>query len=423
MRRKRRGRGEGSIHERADGLWEAKVSLGYDGNCKRRRLTVYGSTKKEVQDKLRSKQNDLGRGVDVAAGRITLAQWLTRWLAMIEPTVEPNTYRPYERHVRLHIVPVLGTILLCQMKRGDIVNFYPELAKRRVSPTMQRKVGTTLTIALNKALDLDLLPSNPAMKVDKPKARKSDVRPLDPDQAAAFLQAARADRLFAFYRTALDSGARPGELFALTWQDVDVERGFISITKSLEEIGGSLRVKDPKTPKSRRRIDLSAETLAILKEHRKTMLAAGFIGGPVFCDTEGGHLRNGNLWRDSFPPICRRVGLPLCEPKKGNKRKGRQKAGDEPLAQEAKQDSAAARIGTATRRGEGFRLYDLRHTCATLLLLADVPAKIVSERLGHSSITVTLDIYSHVLPTMQKRAADTLGALLGRHDCKEAKGG
>jgi integrase len=407
MARRRRGRGEGSISQRADGLWEAKVSLGYDGAGKRRRVTVYGGTKKEVQDKLREKQTDLGRGVDVTAGRVTLAQWLTRWLAMVKPTVEPNTYGPYERHVRLHIVPVLGTVRLCQMKRGDVVNFYPELGRRGVSPTMQRKVGTTLTVALNKAVDLDLLPSNPATKVGKPRAKKPDVRPFDPDQAAAFLRAARGDRLFAFYRTALDSGARPGELFALTWPDVDFDRGFISITKSLEETAGKLRVKEVKTPKSRRRIDLSAETLAVLEEHRKAMLAAGFIGGPVFCDTQGGHLRNGNVWRDSFAPVCKRAGLPVCEPKKGKKRK--------------KADETAG-AGVATRRGEGFRLYDLRHTCATLLLLADVPAKIVSERLGHNSITVTLDTYSHVLPTMQKRAADTLGKLLGGPQWREAEG-
>jgi integrase len=275
-------------------------SLGYDGQGKRRRLTVYGSTKAEVRDKLRDKQAGLGQGGDMMAGRITLAQWLARWLEMVKPTVEPNTYAPYERHVRLHILPVLGNVRLCQMKRGDVVNFYPELSRRGVSPTLQRKIGTTQTIALNKAVDLDPLPSNPATKVDKPKSKKRDIRPFDPDQAATFLRAARNDRLFAFYRVALDSGARPGELYALTWPDIDFDRGFISITKSLEEIGGNLRVKEVKTPKSRRRIDLSSETLAILEEHRKAMLAADFIGGPVFCDTQGGHLRNGNVWRDSF---------------------------------------------------------------------------------------------------------------------------
>jgi integrase len=166
-------------------------------------------------------------------------------------------------------------------------------------------------------------------------------------------------------------GARPGELFALRWPDVDFAGGCLSITKSLEDISGILRVKDVKTAKSRRRIDLSAGTLAALAEHRKAMLAAGFIDGPVFCDSEGGYLRICNLRRDSFKPIQNRAGLP------------------------------------------DVRLCALRHTSATLLLLADVPAKVVSERLGHSSVTLTLDTDSHVLPTRQRRAADAIGRILG----------
>jgi integrase len=381
MARKRRGRGEGCISQRGDGTWEAKISLGYDAAGKRRRVTVYGSTMQEVQDKLRDKQTDLGRGVDVTAGRITLAQWLTRWLAMVKPTVEPNTYGPYERHVRLHIAPVLGTVRLCQLKRGDVVNFYPELGRRGVSATMQRKVGTTLTVALNKAVDLELIPSNPATKVRKPKARKHEMQVLDPEQVARFRAEAASDRLEALYVTALDSGARPGELFALLWPDVDFERGFISVTKSLEDIEGILRVKDAKTAKSRRRIDLSRHTLDVLAEHRKRMLAAGYYAAdrPVFCDSEGGYLRISNLRRDSFKPILLRAGLP------------------------------------------DIRLYDLRHTCATMLLLADQPAKVVSERLGHSSVTLTLDTYSHILPTMQRRAADIMGHLLGQEPQAKAE--
>jgi integrase len=180
------------------------------------------------------------------------------------------------------------------------------------------------------------------------------------------------------YLTALDSGAHPGELFALLWSDVDLEGRYIIITKSLEEINGVLRIKPTKTAKSRRRIDLSAKTAATLGEHRKAMLAEGHIAGPVFCDTQGTYLRNSNLRRNSFVPILAKAKLPH------------------------------------------IRLYDLRHTSATLLLLADVPVKVVSERLGHSSITLTLDTYSHVLPTMQRRAADLIGQFLGQTATKSS---
>jgi integrase len=150
----------------------------------------------------------------------------------------------------------------------------------------------------------------------------------------------------------------------------------LTITKSLEEISGALRVKATKTAKSRRRIDLSVGTAEALAEHRKAMLAEGHISGPVFCDTRGGYLQLSNLRKNSFLPILKKAKLP------------------------------------------DVRLYDLRHTCATLLLLADVPAKVVSERLGHSSVTLTLDTYSHVLPTMQRRAADLVGQILGRKPTK-----
>jgi integrase len=240
-------------------------------------------------------------------------------------------------------------------------------------------VGTTLTIALNQAVRLDMIPGNVAEKVRKPKAAKPEIQVFDPEQVGKFLKSVRSDRLYPFYLTALDSGARPGELFALLWGDVDFDGGFISITKSLEEISGILRVKPTKTAKSRRRIDLSPATLAVLVEYRKVALAAGRIASPVFHDTDAGYLRLSNLMKNSFKPILKRAGL--------------------------------ASVG----------LYTLRHTCATLLLLADQPAKVVSERLGHSSITLTLDTYSQVLPTMQKRAADVMGMLLGAAQTRKAQ--
>jgi integrase len=378
MSRKRRGRGEGSIHERRPGLWEAKVSLGFDAEGKRRRATVFGRSKEEVQRKLRDLQVRADRGLDVGGGKTTVARWLARWLEMIRPTVEPGTYAPYERHVRLHLIPQLGPLKLAALGKAQVRGLYADLAAKGMSAAMQRKVGATLSAALNAATSDGLLPANPARLVRKPKATKPEMKPLDPGQASAFLEAARTDRLFPFYLTSLDTGARPGELLALTWPDIDLDAGHLLINKSLEDIAGALRVKPVKTARSRRRIDLSAGTVAALAEHRKAMLAEGHIAGPVFCNRHGGHLRQTDLRVRSFKPILRRAGLP------------------------------------------NIRLYDLRHTCATLLLLADVPAKVVSERLGHASITRTLDTYSHVLPTMQRRAADLIGQILGHKAGKAA---
>jgi integrase len=154
------------------------------------------------------------------------------------------------------------------------------------------------------------------------------------------------------------------------WRDHRVFVPFATIQKAqadaqTREVPISRSLKDVKTAKGRRRIDLSRDTLDTLADHRRAMLAEGHIDGPVFCDSRGGYLRMSNLRRNSFKPILSKAGLP------------------------------------------SVRLDDLRHTSATLLLLADQPAKVVSERLGHASIQVTLDTYSHVLPTLQKRAAET----------------
>jgi integrase len=305
------------------------------------------------------------------AEQLTVAAFLQRWLSVVQPTVEPNTYGPYKRHCDLHIVPFLGGVKLARLSRIDVEQFYAALANKGMSAAMRRKVGTTLSTALNSAVEKKLIPFNPASGIRKPKAQKPDIKVLDPDQVAAFLKAAVADRLFAFYLTALDAGARPGELFALRWEDINLDGAYLMITKSLEDICGYLRVKEVKTKKGRRRIDISERTTQVLREHRKRMLADGLISGPVFCDTTGGYLRISNLRKNSFIPILERAKL------------------------------------------RDLPLYSLRHTCATLLLLEDTNPKIVSERLGHASIQLTLDTYSHVLPTMQKRAAAKMNRILG----------
>jgi integrase len=377
MTRKRRGRGEGSVHQRtSDGLWIASVSYGYDDKGNRKRMTANGRTKAEAQEKLKGLQqrdaSHLGK-----AEQLTVHSYLIRWLEIVKPTVEPNTYRPYERHVRLHISPFLGHVKLAKLAPVDIEQFYATLANKEVSAALARKIGTTLTIALGEAVRLRLRFYNPAKDVRKPKAVKPEISVFDSNQMAAFLRAAADDRLYAYYVLALDTGARPGELFALGWEDFDFNACFVQIRRSLEEIDGRLRIKEVKTPKGRRRIDLAPFTLAALNEHRKAMLAEGHQGGPVFCNTIGTWLRIGDVTRNSLKPILARAQL----------------------------------------RGS---LYTLRHTCATMLLSADEPAKVVSERLGHSTITLTLDTYSHVLPTMQKRAAATMNKFLGQVGTKLA---
>jgi integrase len=349
--RKRRGRGEGGVHRRADGLWQGTVSLGYGADGKRKRRYVYGRTKADCLAKLRD-------GRDSPGSKLTVSAYLTQWLEAIRPTVQPGTYRPYERHVRLYLTPNLGHVALAKLKPLDVQALYATLSKAGMSPALQRKVGTTLTVALGRAVQMGALTFNPASCVKKPKAERKEIHPLDVGEVRAFIEAARTDRLFPLYVLLIDAGLRPGEAFAL--ERADVKNGGVSVTKSLEDIDGALRIKEVKTKKSRRRIKLSTWAAQVIA----TTSAAE--RGPLFTDSQGGYIRLSNFERDSFKPILKRAGL------------------------------------------KSIRLYDLRHTCATLLLSAGVNPKIVSERLGHSSVAFTLDVYSHVLPGMQDMATKAL---------------
>lgn len=371
MARSRRGRGEGAIFQRADGLWVCSLSLGYDSSGKRRRRVVYGNTKKQVQEKMQELQNAPDQPNELK--KLRMDTYLAKWLELVKPTIEYQTYRKYAEHVRNHITPAIGMMKLVELKRFHVEELYSTLAANGVSAAHQGKIGTTLTVALGSAQDREMIAVNPTARVKKPKALRAEICPLNADQVAIFLKHASTDRLYPLYAALLDTGARPSELFALEWPDVDFERSSVVITKSLAIDGsGKLAVKDVKTRKARRTITLASSTVEILAEHRKRMMTAGFAGRPVFPSRNGRFLRLTNVHKRSFKPILERAGLP------------------------------------------NIRLYDLRHTCATLLLQDGENIKVVSERLGHSNVTMTLSVYCHVMAGMQEGAAERMEGILNR---------
>jgi integrase len=348
------------------------MSLGYDGDGRRKRKTVYGPTKKDVLDKLRDLQNSAAAGRLPDAGNITIGEYVWVWLNGIKASVEPTTWATYDGHYRNHLKPRLGGVKLGALTAVHISHLYSELLKDGVSSSTTRKVGTTLRAALEQAVEMRAIPFNPADAVPKPKAEVKEVHVFAPYQVGSFLAEAAKDRLEALYVVAVDSGCRQGELFALRWTDFDDAAGLLTITKSLAELNGRLWVKEVKTRKGRRRVPLSL-SLGVLAQHRERMRAEGrdVTRGLVFCDTEGKPLRKSNVWRRSFVPILKRAGLPI-----------------------------------------DTRFHDLRHCCASLLLVAGTDAKVVSERLGHGSAAFTMNTYQHLLPGLQQAAADRLKELL-----------
>lgn len=333
---------------------------------------MYGETKQEVIDGLHKLKNTYFNGAIPDVGAIKVKEFLDQWLVSVKATVARGTYANYDQHVRNLLNPTLGGVRVSKLNAMHVASMYKMLADKGHSTAMQRKAGVSLMAALSWGVSAKLLIDNPAKCVKMPRHEKPEIRILEPEQTAAFLKSARADRLFALYVLAIDSGCRQGEMLALNWRDVDFERRTVSITKSLEEVGGSLAIKSPKTKRAKRTISLSAFTLDALQEHRKAVLSEGSYNpdGPIFCGVRNKTwLRKSDVFRHSFQPILKRAGL-------------------------------------------SFRFHDLRHACASMLLMTGTDYKTVQERLGHSSPMMTLATYSHCTSGAQAGAAEKLGAIL-----------
>lgn len=368
---KRRGRGEGSVYRRKDGLWAGYLTVGYDENGKRRRRVVYGRSKAEVLEKLARLQADVLTGLLTEPQRLTVAQFLRHWLDdAARSALRPSTYVRYDSIIRNHIVPHLGGLKLPRLQPSHVQAFYARLEAEGASARTRELCHVVLHRALGQAVRWGYVARNVCDAVEKPRPERRSIQALAREEAVRLLEAARDDRLCALYVVAITAGLRQGELFGLQWDDVDLKAGAVFVRRTVSEIKGQLVIGEPKTAKARRRVELPAIAVAALREHRKRMLAEGHPGPWVFCDTNGGPLRRSNFLRRSFYPLLERAGVPR------------------------------------------IRFHDLRHTSATLLLLQGVHPKVVQERLGHAQVSITLDTYSHVLPSLQREAAETLDQLL-----------
>jgi integrase len=292
------------------------------------------------------------------------------WLATIKHTVAADTYERYQQELA-HVRPYLGKMDLARLSALHVGQMLEKMEQDGLFSSKKRRALSRLRMALKHATQIGVVRTNVAAKVPLPKHNPEEMHPLTPEQMTTFLKKNRKDRHYALYVTALDSGARQGELFALDWSDWFPATGELVITKSLKNHGDRLEIKVPKTKASRRRILLSPETAAALEAHRARMAAEGHGSQHIFCDTRGGYLRKTNFHRNNYKPALSRAGLP-----------------------------------------DSINFHDLRHTCATLLLLAGVNVKLVADRLGHANPNVTLKTYSHVIPGMQQQAASAMSSYL-----------
>jgi integrase len=353
--------------------WTVRVFVGRDPETGRRSYvnrTVRG-TKKEAQAVLTGllRQRDL-RDLVVASTRLLVSEYLEEWKEKaLRARVRPRTFDDYERLLTRYVIPVIGQRRLSSLSPLDVQGVISRLVGRGLSPRTVRYCHTVLSNALRQAVRWRYLRANPAQDVELPKIQRREMRAMTEDEAQRFLAAASGSDHAALFAVLLGTGLRPGEAVALKWGDLDAAGGRIIVRRAASPAKGGPRLDAPKTPRARRTVDLPETLTKMLLARRGEAADDDFM----FPSRAGTPIDVRNLARAHFKPILQRAGLPA-----------------------------------------EIRLYDLRHTHATLLLLAGVNPKIVSERLGHASVMLTLDVYSHVLPGMQAESARQLDSMLFR---------
>lgn len=378
-RNKARGNGDGDVWPRKNR--DGKV-IGYRGsylaltiNGPKRRY-VSGKNKSEARAALsKAKAEADGSLLAFDADNRTLGEYLDLWLEdSVQGSVGHRTYYSYRSHVRLHLSPALGRIKLKKLSPAHVQQLYRSKLDSGLSSSSVRYTHAVLHRALKQALRWELVPRNVCEVVDPPRVVTKEITPLDQGQSQAFLEAAREDRFAALYFVATTCGLREGELFGLMNTDLNLDKRTLRVERQLMRMrdGSGLDFPEPKHG-SRRTIKLPTKAMDVLAEHRerqafeaRQLKSLYSDMGLLFASQRGTPLDASNVVTRSFKPLLRWADLP------------------------------------------NIRFHDLRHTCATLLLLKNVNPKFVQRLLGHKSIKITLDLYSHWIPEMDDFTADAM---------------
>jgi integrase len=367
----------GQIVGRGRHRWLVRVFLGRDRETRKRRYhgRIVRGPVRHAQSYLNKVLRDRDLGRQVESTPITLNEYLDRWLeTAAKPRLREKSYRSYESLLRRYVRPPLGPRNLAAICPLDIQAVYRQLSECGLSARTVRYTHSVLRSSMRQAIRWRLLAEDPTNGAQLPRHRRRELRVLTAEQSRLFLETAMQTAYGPVFAIALTTAARPSEYLALKWQDINWERGTVSIARTLERVRG-WRFAETKRARSRRVIKLQEWVLELLKDLHATTkskpIENSWLGTAnlIFTTPSGRPIDSDKLARQ-IKSILEQAGLPM------------------------------------------IRLYDLRHTGATLALAAGVPPKVVSEQLGHASAAFTLDIYSHVLPHMQEEAAAKVEAVL-----------
>jgi integrase len=344
---------------------------------KRRQKHVSGTTRKACEAEIALVIARDGEGKPVVDSSQALSSFLEEWLDLVRPTVKPSTMRTWRSRCDAWIIPQLGHRRLRDISPADVNRLITTIIASGRSTSLANAVFSTLRTALNHAVKWELISTNPCRAVTPPRMDTEEMRTWSASEAAKAIEhSATDDRFGALWRLALTTGMRIGELIGLRWVDVDLTRGIVVVRQTISRgEQGQYIAGAPKTARGRRSIAIGPADVEALKHHRTAQVAQRLQSEKwesndfVFCNGHGAILRSTPIDR-AFARLVRDAGLPT------------------------------------------IRIHDLRHTAATLMLENGIHPKIVSERLGHSGIQITLDRYSHVSDNMQRDAATSLEAML-----------
>lgn len=411
----------GSIRRRGSNAWQIQITVGTDPvTGKRRRVykTVHGNrsdAERALQQLLLSSSpaqrrstsvatdagngsgtshpNDFGATTEAGGGRTTLRDYLNEWLELKVIALSPTTAAWYRFVIDKHIVPGLGHIPVVELRPQHVQRLYsdklglPTNRSGSISRSSVRCIHRILHAALSQAVRLQVIERNPCDAVDAPRGGRRPPRFWRPEEAARFLSAIRSDRLYALFHLALGTGLRRGELLGLRWSDVDLERRSLTVHRVRVRAGREIVDKEPKTSGSHRTIALPAQVCETLLRHAEAQLIEKRLMGEtyqdrglVFAGVDGRPLNPDYIGCQYFSRLISRADVPQ------------------------------------------INFHGLRHTHATLLVTEGVPLKTVSARLGHSSIKITGDIYSHVLDRMDRQAAEEFDMAISKAADKSARG-
>lgn len=387
----RRGNNEGSIFKRKDGSWCGVVTCGRDKEGNVKRQYFYGKTRPEVSEKIIKTQNEINTGTFVEPSKVKFGEWIDTWLQIyMKPTLRPTTYSSYEQIIRLHIKPDLSDYLLRELRPEHLQKLYNSKFQNGkvdgtggLSARHIRYIHVIIHSSLEQAIKNQLVLRNVSDATTLPRQVKKEIQVFTVEEQKKFIEAVENDVLGSAFKLDLASGLRLGELLALKWDNIDLTEGVLKVRSSMTRVKtfendskiSQIIFQEPKTKNSKRSIPLPESIIEDLKEHKRVQYNEKNLMGEAYFDN--------NL------VFCTQLGAPI-----------------EPRNMARKFYSLLESAGVSK-----ISFHALRHTFATRALEAGIHPKVVSEMLGHANISITLDLYSHVLPDLKKEAATKLNHL------------